>query len=220
MIPIDLTTLILFSIATITIVIIPGPNLIYIFSRSVGQRRTVGVMSVLGVDTGFLIHIAAMIIGLSALIMSSALIFNVIKYVGAVYLIYLGIQTLRGSTEHFLDQDSLYHHGNGKKDLTQIFYQGTLTNVLNPKSAIFFLSFFPQFLNPATGRIYEQILILGGIFIFIASSIHLGLALFSSLAGDWLTHQKKFWQVQKLFTGGLLVWFGIGTASTSITVEN
>ena len=151
----DWSTLLVFGLASLALVAIPGPNVIYIATRSLGQGRRVGVASALGVETGALVHIAAATAGLWALIRSSPLAFDVVKYLGAAYLIGLGIRALvRGQA---LDLDGR----TTAEPLRRAYSEGILVNVLNPKVALFFVAFLPQFVDPARGAPAVQILVLG-----------------------------------------------------------
>src|SRR5262245_24275692 len=135
------SSLSLFIAAALILVFMPGPNTLYIIARSIQQGRGAGIVSSLGVQVGTMIHIAAAALGLSALLLSSALAFNVVKYAGAAYLIYLGVRTL-------LTNDSLeLEQAIQKADLRHVFYQGVVVNLLNPKTALFFFAFLPQFID-------------------------------------------------------------------------
>lgn len=147
-------TLLLFCVTAFALIITPGPNQIYIIARSTSQGRKAGLLSVLGVDTGTLVHVVAASLGLSALLASSALAFSIVKYVGASYLIYLGIRTWLSKAD--TPELATPELSSGKR----VFFQGMLTNVLNPKVALFFLAFLPQFVNKSHGHVAEQMLVL------------------------------------------------------------
>lgn len=135
----DPTKLYLFIIASLALLLVPGPAVLYIIGRSVSQGRPAGVASVLGIEVASLVHVTAAALGLSAILLSSALAFNVVKYLGAAYLIYLGIRTL-------LSKDKAPEEAAAKPDsLRRIFTQGVVVNLLNPKTALFFFAFLPQF---------------------------------------------------------------------------
>jgi threonine/homoserine/homoserine lactone efflux protein len=145
------SSLFLFMVGAATLLVIPGPAVMYIVSRSTGPGRAAGLVSVLGIVVGTLFHVAVETPGLSALLASSALAFQAVKYAGAVYLIYLGVRTLRRSDAEFVGA------ANGETRLRHIFGQGVLVNLLNPKTALFFLAFLPQFVDPSRGRATLQI---------------------------------------------------------------
>ena len=200
----DLSTILIFSAAALLLSITPGPDMLYIIARSVGQGRGAGLVSILGIYTGVVVHIA--VLGLSALLASSALAFSVVKYLGAAYLIYLGVRTLMGSREEV-----------GKLELSRatsykIFYQGMITNVLNPKIALFFLAFLPQFVNPESGAVGTQILLLGLLFVVNGALVDVAVALLAGALGNWLKAKTVFWQAQRWFTGTVFIALGIGTA--------
>ena len=140
MIP-DGPTLVVFAVAAFVVLITPGPAVFYIVARSIDQGRVAGVVSTLGVGTGALIHVGAAALGVSALLMSSALAFSVLKYLGAAYLIYLGVRKFL-VRDHAEQPRSLE-----RRTLARTFYDGVIVNVLNPKTALFFFAFLPQFVD-------------------------------------------------------------------------
>ncbi len=158
----DLSTLAVFCGAALALIVIPGPAVLYILAQSVEHGRRAGVVSALGVATGGLVHILAAAVGISALVVSSAVAFSVVKYIGAAYLLYLGIRKI-------LD------HGQGDEDAvprdaraSRLFRRGVIVNILNPKTALFFLAFLPQFVDPDQGPVLSQILVLGSLFVLLA----------------------------------------------------
>jgi threonine/homoserine/homoserine lactone efflux protein len=169
-------TLALFALAAITLIAIPGPNAIYIAARSLSQGRAAGVASALGVEAGTLLHVAAAAAGLSALIASSAFAFDAIRYLGVAYLLYLGARALRGAR----DRRTLEAE---RSSLPRAFSEGLLVNLLNPKVALFFLAFLPQFTDPADGSVAVQTLVLGVVFFAIALAMDLMYALAASAVG-------------------------------------
>ena len=170
-------TLLLFAAATVLLVVVPGPNLVYIVTRGASQGRRVGLASAMGIETGTLIHIAAAALGLSALLASSAAAFEVVRYGGAAYLLYLGVRTLRardaGGPAAVAAQPAL----------GRVYAEGVLVNVLNPKVALFFLAFFPQFVEPSAGGAAGQVLVLGAVFFAIALVLDLLYAYAAALLG-------------------------------------
>jgi threonine/homoserine/homoserine lactone efflux protein len=171
----DLATLLLFAGSVATLVLIPGPNLMYIVTRSVEAGRKAGLASVLGVETGTMIHVAAAAFGLSALLASSAVAFEIVKYVGVAYLVYLGIRALRGGKA---PEAQVTPAG-----MCRTVAEGMLVNVLNPKVSLFFLAFLPQFVDPEKGSAATQILVLGLVFIAIAATLDLLFVLGANLVG-------------------------------------
>lgn len=203
---ISLQTLLLFCVTAFALIITPGPNLIYIITRSAGQGRKAGLWSALGVDSGTLIHVAAAALGLSALLASSALAFNLIKYLGAAYLIYLGLRAW------FSKREAQELANPEPASAARIYFQGMLTNVLNPKVALFFLAFLPQFADLSRGNVATQLLLLGVVFTLIGLGVDLVVALFASSAGDWLRRRSKAQQAQRWITGGVYMTLGVSAA--------
>ncbi|MDQ0341036.1 threonine/homoserine/homoserine lactone efflux protein [Caldalkalibacillus uzonensis] len=160
----ELSTIWLFAIAAATLLIIPGPAVFYIMGRSIEQGKKAGLVSVLGVSLGGSVHVLAGAIGVSAVLMTSATAFNIVKYLGAAYLIYLGCKTLFSTS----DKPTSEIPKTPYKNLLKIFYQSALVEVMNPKTALFFLAFFPQFISPSAGSVTVQFLLLGTIFIMLA----------------------------------------------------
>jgi threonine/homoserine/homoserine lactone efflux protein len=169
-------TLAFFALASITLIAIPGPNALYIAARSLSQGRTAGVASALGVEAGTLVHVAAAAAGLSALVASSDLAFDAIRYLGVAYLLFLGIRALRGARAGKVPRAH-------RSSLRRAFAEGLLVNVLNPKVALFFLAFLPQFTDPGRGTVAVQTLTLGAVFFAIALAMDLIYALAASTIG-------------------------------------
>ena len=201
------STLILYAGAAAILVFTPGPNTLYIIARSVNQGRTAGLVSSLGVEAGTLIHIIAAAFGISALLVSSALAFNVVKYAGAAYLIYLGIKTLL-TREKPAAAETVE-----AKSLRRTFSQAVLVNVLNPKSALFFFAFLPQFLDAERGAAM-QILFFGAIVValgFTSGSLY---SLLAGSIGNVLRGNLKFLRAQRYFAGSVYLGLGAATALT------
>ena len=169
------TSLLIFVSTAALLLAIPGPAVLYIVGRSIGQGRNAGLVSALGIGVGTLIHTAAAAVGLSALLVSSATAFSVVKYLGAAYLVYLGIQRLRSKESLAAASDTSAQQAT----LARVFTQGIVVNVLNPKTALFFFAFLPQFIDPARGHIATQILSLGILFTAMGTTSDSLWALFS-----------------------------------------
>ncbi|MBN2303475.1 MAG: LysE family translocator [Anaerolineae bacterium] len=202
----DLPTLTIFLAATMLLLITPGPAVLYIITRSIDQGRTAGVVSALGVGTGTMFHVAGASLGLSAILVSSALAYSVVKYLGAAYLIYLGIRKFLEKSE--LEQPTL----NGHKSLSRIFRQGVVVNILNPKTALFFFAFLPQFVDPARGTVALQVLFLGLLFVGLGIFSDSAYALVAGTAGHWLKNSAAFLRGQRYFAGTIYVALGLTTA--------
>jgi threonine/homoserine/homoserine lactone efflux protein len=155
----DLASLGLFVAAALVLLITPGPAVLYIVARSIDQGRRAGLVSMLGVHAGTLVHVAAAAAGLSALLAASAMAFSVVKYLGAAYLIFLGVRRLLDRTASVTSRRPERRH------LRRAFLDGVVVNVLNPKTALFFLAFLPQFVMTARGDVGAQILGLGLLFV-------------------------------------------------------
>jgi threonine/homoserine/homoserine lactone efflux protein len=205
---IDSSRLYLFIVAALALLLVPGPAVLYITARSASQGRMAGLVSVLAIETANFTQVVAAALGLAAILYSSAMAFNVVKYLGAAYLIYLGIHKLffssdRGA-EETVERDSLW----------RIYWQGFAVNILNPKTALFFFAFLPQFVNPERGTATSQTLLLGTIFVglaIITDSMYALLA--SSLAGQ-LKGRKNFQKSGRYFAGLIYIGLGITTALT------
>jgi threonine/homoserine/homoserine lactone efflux protein len=196
----------LFFTATVLVVITPGPDMVYVINHSLRQGRVAGIVSALGILVGNLGHTVAAIVGLSALIMASALAYNFVKYAGAAYLIYLGIQAFL-SKENNVSQKDI-----SRAKLKTIFFQAILTNLLNPKAVAFFLAFLPQFIDTSDNRIALQIAVLGSI-IAIASSFWLMiLVVTTSSFKKQISNSRKLTKLQNLATGSVLVLLGLRLA--------
>jgi threonine/homoserine/homoserine lactone efflux protein len=154
--------LLLFLASSLALLLLPGPAVFYIIARSVAQGRDAGLVSALGVASGSLVHVLAAALGVSALLASSAQVFSALRLAGAAYLVYLGIRALASSGTSIGAGPHLAPRGLG-----EVFREGVVVNILNPKTAIFFVAFLPQFADPSRGPIGWQILVLGGLFIAV-----------------------------------------------------
>jgi threonine/homoserine/homoserine lactone efflux protein len=200
------TTLSLFLLAALGLLFIPGPAVLFVMTRSVDQGRRVGVISSLGVGIADLIHTTAAAFGLSALLLTSALAFTVVKYLGAAYLIYLGIRTL-------LRRDEPHLPSKGEpKSLPRMFLQGMVVELLNPKTALFFLAFLPQFVDPARGTVTLQFLLFGSLYTVLGFC---SLTLYGLVAGTTaalLKGSTHFQRVQRYVTGSIYIALGLTAA--------
>src|SRR5438270_305876 len=197
--------LLTFLIAALALNIAPGPDMLYVIGRSVGQGRKAGIVSPLGVFLGCWVHILAAAFGIAALLRSSPVAFNVVRYAGAAYLIYLGIRMLAQKT-------NLVSQPLKAESLTSIFRQGAITNVLNPKVAIFFLAFLPQFIDAHRGRVAFQIVLLGLIFNVGGTLVNLAVAYAGGTLGGLLRVNQAIARLQRRFTGLIFVGLGLRLA--------
>ncbi|MFL6021067.1 MAG: LysE family translocator [Gaiellaceae bacterium] len=197
----DSTALWLFSLAAIALLLIPGPAVLYVIVQSAEQGRRVGLASVAGLHLGTLVHVAAATVGLSALIVASAVAFSVVKYAGAAYLVYLGVRKL-------LERDDPVGRGRGRESLRRAFARGAVVNVLNPKTALFFLAFLPQFIDADRGGVWSQALVLGLVFVtlgLVSDSLY---ALAAGSVGSLLRRRRR-----GLRYGSGVVYVGLGAVA-------
>lgn len=200
------TRLATFMLAAGLLIVVPGPAVLYIVARSIDQGRLAGIVSVLGIALGAVVHSLAAAVGITAVLAASALAFSTVKYLGAAYLIYLGITTLMKKPER---QETIAVE---PKPLWQIFRQGFVVNLLNPKTALFFLAFLPQFADPARGSVPLQTFMLGLIFVTIALLSDGIYALLAGQLGGWLKQSQTFQQRQRYFSGSVYIALGVATA--------
>ena len=191
----------LFLSAAFLLAVTPGPGIFYVLTRSLKGGRWEGYASAGGTAIGGLIHVIGAALGLSALLMSSALAFNIIKYLGAAYLIYLGIRTLLRPDDMTLEDNT------GTRNNRQAFYQGITTEALNPKTALFYLAFIPQFINPSA-PVMPQFILLGGVSIFLNGGVDVIVASLAGTIGTLLKRHLLLRRIQRWFTGSSLILLG------------
>jgi threonine/homoserine/homoserine lactone efflux protein len=199
-------TLTLFAAAALALIVVPGPAVLYIVARSLDQGRVAGLVSALGVAAGGLVHVTAAAIGLSALVLSSATAFTVVKLAGAAYLIGLGLYTL------LVRRDGTASELRRERRRRRLFAQGLVVNVLNPKTALFFLAFLPQFVDPESGSVTPQILVLGLVFVVLAVCSDAVWALAAGTASARLRDSRSYLAVQRYVSGGVFVGLGVVAA--------
>lgn len=203
-----LSTIVVFLLAGLGILLIPGPAVLYIVTRSMAQGRRAGLASVGGIETANLVHLVAATLGLSALLMTSALAFSVVKYLGAAYLIFLGVRTLLTRNKHSALSTPT------RQKLSQLFANGFLVNLLSPKAALFYYAFLPQFVDPARGSVVEQLLVLGSTFAVLASCTDSLYALLGATIGTLFRRSTRFQQASRYVTGSIYIVLGLATAVT------
>jgi threonine/homoserine/homoserine lactone efflux protein len=201
-----LSTLLLFSLAALALLVIPGPAVLYVVTRSIDQGRSAGAASVLGVHLGTSVHVAAAALGISALLASSATAFTAVKLVGAAYLVLLGVRRILTREASSGDAPAV------RTDLRKVVAQGVVVNVLNPKTALFFLAFLPQFIDPAKGHAGLQVLALGGVFMLLGLISDGTYAMLGSAAGGWLRRRLLHSKRQRYVTGGVYITLGATAA--------
>jgi threonine/homoserine/homoserine lactone efflux protein len=207
---ISVNDFLIFALASLVLNITPGNDMLYVATRSTSQGIKAGIVSALGIAGGCIVHLLAAVAGLSAIIASSAIAFDIVKYVGAAYLAYLGIRSILSKQNKFSLNENVE-----KKSLSKLFWQGVLTNVLNPKVALFFLAFLPQFIHPEKGNASMQILLLGLWFNFSGTVVNCIVALLFGKLGNWLADKQAFIKWQNKITGLLLIGLGIKVALSS-----
>jgi threonine/homoserine/homoserine lactone efflux protein len=202
----DAHALWLFSLATLALLLVPGPAVLYIVAQSVDHGRLAGFVSVAGVHLGTLVHTFAAAVGLSALIVSSAVAFSVVKYAGAAYLVYLGVRRL-------LERTPPVDVGPRGGSLGRLFWRGALVNVLNPKTALFFFAFLPQFVDPDR-TVWSQVVVLGFLFVglgFLSDGLY---AVTAGTLGRWLRRRPG---ILRWGSGSVYIGLGALTALTKRT---
>ncbi|HMN81603.1 MAG TPA: LysE family translocator [Burkholderiaceae bacterium] len=197
----------LFVSAALVLLLVPGPAVLYILARSVEQGRTAGLVSILGIHTATLVHVAAAALGLSALLASSALAFSLIRYAGAAYLIWLGVRKLFGPPP-IADAAGVLP----RRSRTRLFRDGFIVNLLNPKTALFFLAFLPQFVEVERGHLAMQIAFLGMLFTAIGFVTDSFYALAAGTAGNWLKRSPGYLKAERWVSGVVFIGLGLTAA--------
>ena len=206
----EVSALVSFAIASFALLVIPGPAVIYIITRSVASGRSIGLASVLGLELGTFMHVLAATVGLSAVLATSQSAFNVVKYLGASYLVLVGLRTI-------LRQPQTMSTTTDAMTKVQAFRQGFVINTLNPKIALFFLSFLPQFIDPDKSSNALQSLMLGGVFVvcgFLTDGIY---ALTASSLRETLVKGKALPFIQRYLAGVVFILLGVVAASAKIS---
>jgi threonine/homoserine/homoserine lactone efflux protein len=205
----ETSTLALFTVAAITLLVIPGPSVLYIVTRSVDQGRAAGLASLGGIHVGTLVHVAAAALGLSALLVSSATAYNAVRWVGAAYLVWLGIQRLLAHDEGARPEAD---NRPSRLGLRRVFAQGIVVNVLNPKTALFFFAFLPQFVDPSRGSVPFQVLVFGVAFVVLGLLSDGAYAVLAATGAGWLRRRPGVARTSRLVSGGVLISLGVTTA--------
>lgn len=185
-------------VAALAVGISPGPGMLYAVARGIGQGSGAAAVSVLGLSTGSFVNCLIAALGMSAVLAASPLAYDIVRYAGAAYLCYLAYRIFTTGSDG-IPVGELHADGLGR-----IYVQGIITNIVNPKSALFYLSFVPQFVDPARGSPFAQFILLGLIFNVGGNVVNLLVALFFGRIGDWLSHHPRVWQYQRWFTASVL----------------
>ena len=197
------TTLLLFTSASLALLAIPGPAVVYLATRSLDQGRAAGIVSMLGVETGTFLYALAAAAGVTGLIAASQVGFTIVKYAGAAYLIYLGVRKLLG-------RDRTRESRSGAQ--SRLYLRGLVVQVLNPKIAIFFLAFLPQFVSSARGPVAPQTLVLGTVFTLLAVLSDGAYVLLAGAMGGWLRRDDRIRGALERLSGGVYVGLGVVAA--------
>ena len=197
-----LDTIVVFAGATIALIALPGPSNLFILARGVASGRRAAIASALGIETGTLLYVIATALGLAAVLASSAVAFNALRYLGAAYLLFLGVRALRSGAGSTAAADD------GARAWWPSYRRGLLVGLANPKVALFFLAFFPQFVSPAAGSATKQVLVLGVVFLTLSIAADLLNALASSALGAWLARRPALVRRQEQAEG--VAYLGIG----------
>ena len=206
----DLNSLISFAVASVALLVIPGPAVIYIVNRSVADGRQIGLAAVVGLELGTFMHVLAATVGLSAILATSENAFNVVKYLGASYLVLIGLRTLTRKPEAISTSAS-------SMTQSQAFRQGFIINTLNPKIALFFLSFLPQVIDPNISSNAQQSLILGSVFVLCGFVIDGIYALTASSLREVLVKGKALPFIQQYVAGVVFVLLGAAAALAKVS---
>jgi threonine/homoserine/homoserine lactone efflux protein len=200
------TNLLLFVTASLALIVVPGPDMIYVLTRGVSQGKAAALVSAVGVCSGIQVHTAFAALGLSAILAQSALAFSLVKYAGAAYLFYVGVRTILEKKGFAAPERA------GRAKLSVVFRQGVLSNVLNPKVALFFLAFLPQFVDPAAGAVGLQMLGFGFAFTLMGLAVLSVVALTSGVLGERLRNSPPLANILSWLTGSVLVALGLRLA--------
>jgi threonine/homoserine/homoserine lactone efflux protein len=203
----DVTNLGLFVLAALLLLLTPGPAVLYIVTRTLEQGRRAGVVSMLGVHAGTLVHVAAAAAGVSAVLAASAAAFAVVKDIGAAYLVYLGVRRILDRRPVLTDEP-----GGAAPRLRRAFLDGAVVNVLNPKTALFFLAFLPQFVDVARGAVGAQILWLGVLFVALGLVTDGAYALAAGTAGNWIKRNRGYLKFERYVSGTVFIGLGLTAA--------
>jgi threonine/homoserine/homoserine lactone efflux protein len=203
---IPIETVLVFVAASVALAFAPGPDNIFVLTQSAVHGRKAGFVVTLGLCSGLLVHTAAVSLGVAAIFQTSALAFNLLKLVGAMYLLYLAWQAFRASTAE------LSGASEARMDLRKLYYRGVIMNLTNPKVAIFFLAFLPQFADPSTGSIAIQMLMLGGLFIVSALVVFGAISWSAGFLGEWLKRSAKAQVVVNRIAGTIFIGLALKLA--------
>lgn len=205
-------TFTVFAVAALALLVVPGPSVFYLVTQSAAHGRRRGMVAMFGIQTAGAVHVLAAAVGVSALVLSSAVAFSVVKYAGAAYLVWLGVQRLRQPLSLADLRDGAARPGSA----WQVFRQGVVVNLLNPKSALFFVAVLPQFVDPDRGHAWLQVLALGAVFLLLAT-VSDGAWV---VAAGWMAgriRSRRARRIERGLSGGVLIALGVAAALQSRT---
>jgi threonine/homoserine/homoserine lactone efflux protein len=206
------STIAVFALAAAVLVVIPGPNTIYIATRSIEQGVEAGIVSCLGVMAGSLVHVAAAATGVSALLLSSVTLFNVVRFAGAAYLVFLGVRAILSRGPQAADRaEAAREAARPAAGTWATFRQGFTVNLLNPKTALFVAAFLPQFVDPGLGPAALQTIVLGAVLVFVGAASDVTYAVLAGRLGGWLRGSRRYRRAQRYLAGS--VYIGLGAAA-------
>jgi threonine/homoserine/homoserine lactone efflux protein len=208
---IEISTLLLYTTGAFVIIVSPGPDFLYVATRGIAQGSKAGILSAAGISIGLIFHTVLAAFGLSAILNTSDIAFQTVKYIGAGYLFYLGIKTIFSKGKLKLENDDR------KMNNISIVRQGIFTNVFNPKAIVTFMAFIPQFVNPLDKNATIQIILLGGIISFLAVAWFGLVGFFSGYIGLWLSKNVLYQKIIRYLSGSVLIFLGLRLVLTKRT---
>jgi threonine/homoserine/homoserine lactone efflux protein len=201
-------TIITFSTASILLALAPGPDNIFVLTQSALRGKRAGIVVMLGLCTGLIVHSSAVALGVAVIFQASAVAFSALKFVGAGYLVYLAWQAFRASAERIQSKPD------GGMKLRKLYGRGIIMNITNPKVSIFFLAFLPQFTDPSMGPVWLQIMMLGGLFILATIFVFGGIALLAGTIGQWLNKSDRAQKILNKVAGAVFLGLALKLATT------
>lgn len=198
--------LLIFCMTVLPLVATPGPDIIYIMTRGIAQGRGAALLSTLGICAGYLVHTALAVMGLTALLYASETLFDVVRYVGAAYLVYLGIVFIRSKSGVELAGERRRMSGG------RMFFRGMTTSILNPKGILLFLAYFPQFVTQGAGSVAPQLLVIGALFTMMCSVVYGTYGFFAGAIGKRISAQPRLGNAMKWLSGSVLIGLGLRVA--------
>jgi threonine/homoserine/homoserine lactone efflux protein len=192
-----------FCLTVLPLILTPGPDIVYITTRGIAQGRQAALISTLGVCAGYLVHTALAVLGLTAVLYASEFLFNIVRYVGAAYLVYLGLKTLMSKSQFEVSSHE------APRAAARLFMTGMATSVMNPKGILLFFAYFPQFVSPAAGNVTQQLFVIGTVFTVMCGLVYGTYGFFSSAIGARLSGTPRFAEIMRWLTASVLIALGL-----------